>query len=66
MKFIIETVYENVNQEWMDWWLAQPKPKELKQSMEALSRNGNAFFISKDQTSEVKATTTWEVSNEKQ
>ncbi len=61
MKFIITTVYENVDEGWMQWWLSQPKPPEVQKPMEDLKEKGYEAHVSKDPTGPAMGTTTWRI-----
>lgn len=63
MKLTIETVYENVTEEWYQWWLSR-FPKEHQAA--AVLRNGNelAEYSSIDPTSNVFAITTYRIEKE--
>lgn len=60
MKLIIETVYENITEEWFEWWLSRfPKDDESALAL----RDGDTYvqYSSKDPTSNVFATTTYRI-----
>ena len=65
MKVVITTTYENVDQEWLDWYLKRLAMSEvLPGSMsltEKIQNDGFAEFSSKDPESDVVATTKYEV-----
>lgn len=66
MRLRIETVYENVDQQWLDWYLnrlanAQVMPGSTMIS-EELKECGHAVFSTKDPNSYCVATTTYEIS----
>lgn len=65
MKVIVTSTYENVDKEWLDWWLKRLAAAEVMPgSMSIVSeliKNGSAKFISRDPTSDVVATTKYEV-----
>jgi hypothetical protein len=62
MKVIVTSTYENVNLEWLGWWLNRLETlPENKAVVRELRETGSASYSSKDPTSEVTATTTYEV-----
>lgn len=65
MKMRIETVYENVDQEWLDWYLKRLANEQVLPGsnviVEELKECGHAVFSSKDPSSDCVATTTYEV-----
>lgn len=68
MKVIIETKYENADQEFVDWYLERLAVEEVIPGSttisEELKESGHAVFVSKDPTSEVVATTTYRIIKE--
>lgn len=54
MKLVLTTVYENVDQDWLDWWLAEFGRRYGAKSLPHT-------LTSKDPTSDVVGTTTIEV-----
>lgn len=67
MKFVITTTYENVDDEWLDWYLKRLKAAEVTPGStgcaDTVREDGYAEFSSKDPTSAVIATTSYEVIN---
>lgn len=65
MKVVITTTYENVDQAWLGWWVGRLESSEgILGSVKVAStllREGRAEWSSKDPTSEVIATTKYEV-----
>lgn len=65
MKVIVTSTYENVDQEWLDWWLERlsvhsPLPGG-REAASTLQSETFSSFSSKDPTSDVIATTTYEI-----
>lgn len=62
MKVRIETVYENVDRKWLKWYLKRLRTEGgLPIVAEELEECGHAVYASKDPTSDVMATSTYEV-----
>lgn len=65
MKVVITSVYENVNQEWLDWYISllkdTPRLPGCRSIAQELKESDKAMFKSKDPSSEVEATTYYEV-----
>lgn len=65
MTMRIETVYENVDQKWLDWYLKRLGNEEVFPGstviVEELKECGHAVFSSKDPTGPCIATTTYEI-----
>lgn len=65
MRVTVETIYENVDQEWLDWWLRRlAKANHMPGStaiVEELKESGCACFASKDPTSDCTAKTTYRI-----
>lgn len=65
MKLSIETVYENFDQEWLNWYLNRlSQSEELPGSdtiTQELKETGHAVFASKDPESKCFATTTYRI-----
>lgn len=65
MKFIIETVYHNVDQQWLDWYLKRLGDEEVLSGstsiVEAVRKYGSASFTSKDPSSDVVGVTTYKM-----
>lgn len=65
MRIIIKTIYENANEEWLEWWLSNldTLPSNHKVT-EALRKTGKAIFESKDPSSDVIGRTEYEIIRE--
>lgn len=65
MRVIVESVYENVDQAWVDWWLKHLDNEEVMPGstviVEELKDCGHAVFASKDPTSNVIAKTSYTI-----
>lgn len=65
MKVIITSTYENVDQEWLDWYLRRLANENVLPGSTWIASDlkvfGKAEFSSKDPQSEVVATTKYEV-----
>lgn len=65
MKFEIKTVFENVDDEWLEWYFNRLANEEVvpgsTKVIQTLRNNDFAFFSSKDPTSNVTATTYYSV-----
>ena len=65
MKVTIETIYENVDQGWLDWYLKRLGNEQVLPGstniIKELKENGYASFSSKDPSSNVIATTKYKV-----
>lgn len=62
MKVIVTSVYENVDQEWLEWWLLRIGTlRENERVVRELREGKVSAFSSKDPSSAVVATTTYEV-----
>ena len=65
MKLIIKTVYDNIDNQWLQWYLDRLENSNvLPGSMsisKKLARDGNAEYLSKDPTSNTTAITTYEI-----
>jgi hypothetical protein len=65
MRVRIETVFDNVDQTWVDWWLERlktnPNMPGAALVVEKLKKKGLASFESKDPDSEVIACTMYEI-----
>jgi hypothetical protein len=67
MKLIINTVYENVDAEWLGWWLENTDFRNrLPNKAEDLLNGDYCEFTSKDKTSEVRAKTTYKLDRDPQ
>jgi len=62
MKLIITTVYENVDEKWLKWWLSNRIP-EIGLVNE-LIENGEAIYISSDPSSKVIGKTEYQILKE--
>lgn len=62
MRVIVTSTYENVDSEWLEWWLNRiAKFPENVEVVRELREGNTAAFSSKDPSSQVVATTTYEV-----
>lgn len=63
MRLEIKTVFENVDQEWLDWYLARLENEEVLPGstliVKQLKEIHHAAFSSKDPSSDVVATTSY-------
>lgn len=61
MTFTITTGYENINQEWLDWYLERLASQDVMPGstgvVDSIKKLGRASFTSKDPISEVVGTT---------
>jgi hypothetical protein len=60
MKIKIETIYENVTPEWLDWYIENLKNK-VPVPIEKLKEGVHLSFSTKDSTSDVIAVTSYEL-----
>lgn len=65
MEMIITTTYSNIDQEWLDWYLKRLANEEALPGSTLIIKDlkscGQAAFTSKDPTSDVIATTEYEI-----
>lgn len=59
MKLIIETVYDNIDQDWLDWYCDRLDIAEVPIDISKFKIGLGVSFSSKDPTSEVIATTSY-------
>lgn len=65
MRVEIKSVYENVDEAWLEWWLKRLEHNEVMHGsrviVQELKDCGDATFSSKDPTSPVVATTYYKI-----
>lgn len=65
MELQITTTYENINQEWLDWYYRRLANEEVLPGSTSIVKElkiyGNASFVSKDPSSDVVAITEYQV-----
>lgn len=65
LKLTITTTYENVDQEWLDWWFDRLANEQVMPGstviVEELKECGHAVFTSKDPDSDVIGSTAYQV-----
>ncbi len=61
MKIIVITTYENVDEEWREWWLNRIAPTLGPEKIALLRRVGETYFQSADPTSPCTAKTVYKI-----
>lgn len=64
MRIVLKTVYENVNEDWLAWYIKNLKQGGVPISFDEFKKGEVCSFSSKDPTGPVVATTSYQVERE--